>query len=182
MQRKITTAVSPAQRRRLYLVPDRRTALLPHVPASRTLHLVDIENLAGGSDAPLNSLPAVVQAYREAAPVNPGDHVLVAAGSRLAYAVGIAWPGTQLVVGRGVDGADRALLAHLPDVTWIATHFDRVVLGSGDGIFTETLAAIRAHGIATVMIAHPRSFSWVLQQHATSVRVLPFAISSERSA
>ena len=166
----------------LYRVPDRRLARAPHAPVGRTLHLIDIENLAGGSDASPELLDDVVRAYRCAAPVSPGDHVIIAAGSRLAFAAGAAWPGARLVVGHGVDGADRALLAQITDVAWVTTRFDRVVLGSGDGIFTDALATIRAMGIATGIIANARRFSWMLQQQAAFVRVLPSDFASQRTA
>lgn len=166
----------------LYRVPDRRLARAPHAPVGRTLHLIDIENLAGGSDASPELLNDVVRAYRCAAPVSPGDHVIIAAGSRLAFAAGAAWPGARLVVGHGVDGADRALLGQLTDIAWVATHFDRVVLGSGDRIFTDALASVRAMGIATGIITHARSFSWVLQQQAAFIRVLPCEITTQQTA
>lgn len=171
-----------AGRSGLYLVPNRRGQRVAHLPVGRALHLVDLENLAGGSDASAELVEETVAAYRAAASVGPVDLVIVASGTRLALDAGLAWPGARLVVGRGLDGADRALLAEMADSVWVATHFDRVVLGSGDGIFSDALASIRARGVATGLVIRAGHFSWKLQQHAAFVRALPTPASARRSA
>ena len=158
--------------RSLYVVPERRVARARHIAPGRTLHLIDIENLVGGSAASCGEVAVVSSDYHRTAPVQPGDHVIVAAGPRIVMDAGLVWRGARLVVGRGVDGADRALLAAVEDSQWVAARFDRVVLGSGDGIFVPALASFRSLGIATGIVAPEKSISWALQRQADFVRLL----------
>jgi hypothetical protein len=163
--------VSRTERERgLYLVPRRCLPLVRNLPAGRTLHLVDIENLVGGSDASCMGIRQASGAYREAAPVRAGDHVIVGAGSTLLVPAGLVWSGAQLVLGSGPDGADRALLQRVSDVEWVASHFDRVVLGSGDGIFADLLASLRRLGVAVGVVGPAGSISWKLRRYAHFVR------------
>lgn len=158
--------------RRLYVVPERRVARARHIPPGRTLHLVDIENLVGGSSATCGEVAMVSSDYRRTAPVLVGDHVIVAAGKSMAVDAGLVWNGARLVFGRGVNGADRALLAAVADPFWVARHFDRVVLGSGDGIFKPVLASLRRLGVATGIVAPDNSISFALRRQADFVRPL----------
>jgi hypothetical protein len=107
--------------------------------------------------------------YRDAAPVQRGDHVIVAVNPMLAMAAASEWPGTLLRVGGGRDGADNALINELRDASWIASHFDRVIIGSGDGIFASTIPAIRDHGIAVGVLARERGVSRGLRRSADFV-------------
>jgi len=157
----------------LYRVPDRKLPLQRHIPAGRTLHLVDIENLVGGAMASPELLRCTVQHYHETTPVKVGDLVVLAAGPTLAFEAGMAWPSAKLVIGRGLDGADKALLERASDIEWISTHFDRVILGSGDGIFASTLAAIQDRGVATGVVARPFTCSFKLRRHASFLVSLP---------
>lgn len=167
--KRFAAAVLP---RHLFLVPNRRTPRARHVPAGRTLHLVDIENLVGESVADFHAIDIVSAEYRRAAALARGDHVIVGAGQRLAVTAGWAWPGAYLTVGWGVDGADKALLAEVANREWVASHFDRVVLGSGDNIFAEALKSFRALGISTGIVASADSISWALQRQADFVRTI----------
>src|SRR5687767_1286085 len=109
-------------------------ATLHHLPVGRTLHLLDLENLAGSPAPGRARLDLVAAAYRATMPVRDNDHVAVASDVRTALEAGLAWPGARLLAGRGPDGADRALLG-ATDPAWAATHYDRVVIGSGDHAF-----------------------------------------------
>ena len=81
-----------------------------HGTPGRTLHLIDVENLVGGSTARPTQVADALGAYRATVAIGPGDHVVIASGRRLLVAAGLAWPGARLLLGTGVDGADRALL------------------------------------------------------------------------
>ena len=120
-------------------------------PAGRTLHVIDIENLVGGSGAGASAVAPVLSAYRSAAAVRDGDHALIAAGPTLAVAAGLAWPGAQLRFGHGIDGADDALLAAV-EPAFAADHYDRVVIASGDHAFLPLVAALRARAVAVLLI------------------------------
>jgi hypothetical protein len=169
------------QGRHLYVVPDRHLARASHVPAGRSLHLIDIENLIGGSDAPTSVLWAVADFYRHNTPINTGDHVIVGSGLQIAMDAGRAF-GTRLVIGHGIDGADHALLAEVTDLDAVATMYDRVIVGSGDGIFTDMLAGLRERGIATGVVAQAGGFSWALQRQADFLRIVPSHCYSARIA
>lgn len=120
-------------------------------PAGRTLHVIDVENLVGGSAAGAAAVAPTVAAYRATAAVRPDDHAVIAAGPTLAIAAGMAWPGAQLRFGHGLDGADRALLDAC-DPAFVAEHYDRVVIASGDHCFGPLVAALRARGVAVLVV------------------------------
>src|SRR5690606_12863017 len=111
----------------------------------RRLIAIDCENLVGG--AVIHAQDAQ-QARREldlAVGARPGDQVVVGASHISALESGLAWPGAQLKVRSGPDGADICLIEAL-DVEWVARRFDSVVLASGDGIFTEVVSALELSG------------------------------------
>jgi hypothetical protein len=152
------------------LRPRRRAA---YVPAGRTLHILDIENIMGGPLSGETALKATVVAYRDLAPVLALDHVFIGVNPGLAPAVAAVWPNAQLRVGGGPDGADHVLLDVLGDTAWIASRYDRVVLGSGDGIFAQVVASLRAAGLPVDVAASPASLSLSLVALASSVIFMP---------
>jgi hypothetical protein len=158
--------------RSLYLVPDRRVPRARHVSVGRALHLVDLENLMCGPLQPAIALRYAAARYEQVAVVRPDDHVVVAVNPALALDAGRAWPTARLLVGRGPDGADRELLATLADTPWVAARYDRVVIGSGDGIFASALESLRALGIATGVVAPELGLSRDLRRRATFVRLI----------
>jgi NYN domain len=163
------SAISRSQqfcRPRLYAVPDRRLPRALHVPAGRTLHVLDLENLMGGPFQSQLSMHTVSNWYRNTAPVQHEDHVTLAVNPALAIAARSEWPGTLLRVASGPDGADNALLNELRDAKWIASHFDRVIIGSGDGIFACAIGDIREQGITVGVLSRERSLSRELRRSA----------------
>ncbi len=138
--------------RPLYLVPQRSLALAPHVPVGRTLHLLDPENLMGGPHQSCDALRYAAQSYKNIIPVRSGDHVIVGTSPGLALEAGLKWPGSRLVIGSGPDGADHALLDAVEDTEWVAERFDRVIIGSGDGIFQPLAHAFRSRGVAVGVV------------------------------
>ena len=124
-------------------------------PAGRTLHVIDIENLVGGSGAGPAAVGPALSAYRSTVAVRDGDHAVIAAGPTLAIAAGLAWPGAQLRFGHGIDGADHALLDAV-EPAFAAEHYDRVVIASGDHAFVPLVAALRSRGAAVVLVVRDR--------------------------
>lgn len=159
--------------RSLYLVPDREVPRASYVPVARALHLVDLENLMCGPCQPVGVLRNAVALYRELAPVHREDHVIIAVNPALALEAGLAWPAAQLRIGRGPHGADHELLAAIDDRAWVAARFDRIIVGSGDGIFSAALKDLRQLGIATGVVAPGSSLSRDLRRSATFVRLFP---------
>jgi hypothetical protein len=99
---------------------------------------------------------------------------VIGAGPTLAVAAGLAWPGCQLVVGRGIDGADRALLAAV-EPAFAASHYDRVLVASGDHAFAPLVAQLLERRVLVeVVVSQERSLSGQLRRLAMH-RTLPLA-------
>lgn len=113
--------------------------------------MIDIENLVGGSGAGPTAVGPALSTYRSAVAVGADDHAVIAAGPTLAVAAGLAWPGAQLRFGHGIDGADSALLDAV-EPAFVAGHYDRVVIASGDHAFLPLVSALRARRVAVLLI------------------------------
>lgn len=139
---------------------------------TRTLHLVDIENLVGDPTAPAAEVLAALDNYLTLAGWREGDQVILAANpgllSNIAFDLSIA---CNTLAVRGTDGADLMLLSHA-EPSWVASRFGRMVIGSGDGIFAATAATARDLGVQVVVIARPRSISNALQGEGFGIRLL----------
>ena len=124
-----------------------------HVTESRRLFVVDIENMVGGSsDITLASAVWARRTLEREFGLAADEHVVVAVGSSKAlFPVSKAFPGKQVLLQRGVDGADLALIDSI-DSEHAASRYDEVVIASGDGIFAS-LASMLAHYGATVTAA-----------------------------
>jgi NYN domain len=124
----------------------------------RTLHLVDIENLAG---AALPSLPAVREVqnlYAGRVGVGAVDQVVVASSHVSLLNAALGWPGVRYRVRSGPDGADLELL----DVIYhenVAGRFAHVVIGSGDGAFARAAASLAAAGAWVTVVSRQQSLS-----------------------
>jgi hypothetical protein len=121
----------------------------------RTLHLIDVENLVGGVAAGHDAVGPALEAYRRTITIGPEDHVVLGTGTELAFAAKAAWPGALLRIGKGLDGADRALLSVL-DPAFIASHYHRLVVASGDHAFAPMVADLRARRMAVVVVTRNR--------------------------
>lgn len=136
---------------------DEDTAVAPQV---RTLCLVDIENMACNSRVQQAKVSRIQRRLSATAGLNHDDHVVIAAGPLSAQAAWRGWKGAaRRLLGRGQDGADRALLAAVDDLQWVADRFDRVVIASGDHIFAPTVAALQTRGIDVLVVAPPVGLS-----------------------
>lgn len=159
--------------RSLYAVPERRVPRAAFVPAGRSLHLVDVENLMGGPQLGDTALREALAGYRTSAPVTEGDHVIIGANPRLGPAAKTAWPGARLVVSGGPDGADIALLDAVRDIDFIAARYDRIVVGSGDGVFEVVVREFRSRGLAVGVVSLRQGLSFALGTSASFVRLMP---------
>ena len=145
----------------------------PDGPRPRTVHLVDIENLAGGPERIDRWFAPALRQYEAVARPHDGDHVVLAADasvwSRTAWDVDPAW---DYRFGTGPDGADRVLLERA-DPDWVADRFDRLVVGSGDHAFAPLVAEVRDRGVDAVVVARPRQLAGALRRTGARVVVLP---------
>lgn len=145
-----------------------------HGTPGRTLHLIDIENLVRGSGATPAQVAEALGAYRATVAIGPDDHVVIASGRRLLMAAGLAWPGARLLLGAGLDGADLALLDASPPAA-VAAAYDRVVFGSGDGIFAARASELRRAGLVVAVVSLSESLAIDLRDSAALVRRLRVA-------
>ena len=136
---------------------------------SRTLHLMDIENLLGtGRPAECEVLEALEQ-YSELVDIAGPNQVIVACNHGAARVVGCCLgEGPRLLIRSGHDGADLALLEVLCCEN-VERRFDHLVLASGDGIFTARVAEITSLGIPVTVVARRESLAARLRLAATDV-------------
>ena len=113
---------------------------------TRTAYLLDIDNLAGSGQASLEQVRDVMQAFEITCRPGTQDQVFCAATAMAAYYVGTIRPGYRVLVGHGKDGADRRLLT-VADADFFIRRFQRVVVGSGDGIFAALVDDLRSRGM-----------------------------------
>lgn len=114
---------------------------------SRTLHLIDLENLVGDPVAKGPVVGATLERYRTLAGWRLGDQAIVAANPGLLREVFFHTNADcALRPVRGHDGADLYLLAGAPP-EWVAKRFGRIVIGSGDHIFATRARTIRDLGV-----------------------------------
>lgn len=120
---------------------------------SRTLHLVDIENLAGGPEATGDEIVDVFDRYLDVSAWRAGDLLYVAANPWLAQEFAWRLPVECSVhTAHGRDGADLALLAHAAP-EFVGRRAGRLVIGSGDHVFIARALQARALGVGVVVVA-----------------------------
>lgn len=148
-------------------------------PPGRALHMVDVENLAGG---PFTGLARVaLAAYLKTSEWREGDHVLVAGHPRSALEAGLAIDvPCRLLPAHGPDGADLALLAAVQDVRFVAAHYERIVIGSGDGIFVDLVEELQSQGLEVWVVAPHDGLS--LRLGAASRHVVKLATDVNRTS
>lgn len=139
---------------------------------TRTLHLVDVENLVGSGRPTETEVAATLDGYRALIPLGAEDHVVLAASRSTAASAGWAWPGALVRASSGPDGADLALLEDA-DPDFVSRRFQRVVIASGDHLFTELATKLHERGVRVEVTARGRSFANTLRMAADVVRLLP---------
>lgn len=142
----------------------------------RALHLLDVENLAGGTAPGLVAPATWLPDYRAAAEWRAGDHAWAACSTYVFLRAGFDLPpGIGLVAaGAGPDAADHALVDRAPP-QWTAGHYERVVIGSGDHHFADLAKELRYLGCEIWVVSRHRSLSRELALEANVVHRLPSA-------
>lgn len=141
----------------------------------RTVHLVDVENLAGASHVDVSLSRAIADLYAHAADLQPGDQVVVASSHHNASSTWFGWgAAARRLVRSGADGADLALLDVI-DSERLTERFAHIVIGSGDGIFAEAAARLRAAGANVTVISRGEGLSAKLRRAVSDVRLLALA-------
>lgn len=141
------------------------------VGAARTLYLVDLENVVGHGQMTAVEAEWAWADLTAQLSIRPGDLAVVATGRGSAVQAAFAVRPHRLRIGHGIDGADLQLLQVL-DTEPIAARYDRVVLVSGDAIFTEAIARLGAWGVEVVVAAHASRLAARLRLAAHDVVLL----------
>ena len=155
----------------------RSIALADYAPPGRALHLVDLENLAGGRFQP-EMLARARDRYLEVARPGPADHVVVAVNPAIMLATKLLFPHVLVMAAPGADGADLALLDYVRDPCWICPRYERIVIGSGDHIFGDAARCYRELGFEVEVISRQGALARELRRSATGVRMLPLPLPS----
>ncbi|WP_407689751.1 NYN domain-containing protein [Mycobacterium sp. HUMS_1102779] len=143
----------------------------------RTLHLIDLENLCPDGRVTTPVVRAIWDTYTHDVGVYCDDGVVVGVGISNAETAFFALPnGIRRVVGRGVDGADLALLG-AGDLAWVQRRFQRVVIASGDHIFAPRVRKWTAAGLKVELVLGAGKAARVLTESGVPIHRL--AISGE---
>jgi hypothetical protein len=155
-------AVSIEAARGRHLVAARR-----RFPA-RTVHLVDIENLAGTAIPTLREVMNVHVRYARRMALGADDHVIMASNHLALMNAALGWPHARYRVRSGPDGADLELLDVIESED-VATRFSRVVIGSGDGMFGHAAQDLMKRGVRVTVVSRWGSLAASLERAALEV-------------
>jgi hypothetical protein len=125
---------------------------------ARTLHLVDIENLAGMSLPSLSQVREVQGLYAERFAVGSLDQVEIASSHLSLVNAALGWPHAHYRVRSGPNGADLALLDVLRNEN-VPARFTHVAIGSGDGVFAGEAVRLAAAGVWVTVVSLRRCLS-----------------------
>jgi hypothetical protein len=158
--------------------PRRCAAVLARAPRTsrpprrrfpvRTLHVVDIENLAGAAIPSLGQVTEVQGLYVARLAFGADDQVVMAASHLALLNAALGWPHARYRVRSGPDGADLELLDVLLHED-VAGRFTHVVIGSGDGGFSQAAAGLMARGVGVTVVSRRGSLSAALARAALDV-------------
>ncbi len=136
------------------------------------LHLVDVENLLATPWFTWHAVADLRGVYDSVSAASGRAHYVVgtSAGRNLIEA-GLGWGQGQWVFSRGKDGAERAILSEATFEN--AVRYDRVIIGSGDGIFVDLAASLQSVGTEVCVVSRRRSLSKALSLAVPDSRYLP---------
>jgi len=97
---------------------------------------------------------------------------VVACSHHNAEVVMFNWPKARIILRSGKDGADLALIKVATDED-IAKRFNRVVIASGDGIFTTIAKKLSEQGVEVSIVCGRGVLSKSLKHQCPNVRYLP---------
>jgi hypothetical protein len=154
----------------------------PYITATerspRRLHLIDLENLAGGPRfSPVEAL-SIERTYRSIVGIGPRDLVVVSTSHVAAPASWEAFASARRLMRSGRDGADLELLSVVANER-VSTRFSSVVVASGDRIFAEPCAQLQQRGCLVTVASKRCSLSRCL---AFAVRDIIYLDSNRASA
>jgi hypothetical protein len=138
---------------------------------ARTLHLVDIENLAGAALPSRDQVVEVQGLYVARLGFGTDDQVVMATSHLAFMNAALGWPSARYRVRSGPNGADLELLDVLQHED-VAARFTHVVIGSGDGVFSQAAANLAARDVWVTVVSRRDSLSRALAGVTRDVRYL----------
>lgn len=135
---------------------------------ARTLHVVDIENLAGKSLPSVDQVTVVQGCYLALLAFGSEDQVVMASSHKALLNMALGWPHARYRVRSGPDGADMELLDVLLHED-VAARFTHVVIGSGDRVFGQAAATLSDRGVWVTVVSRRDSLAPGLARAATDV-------------
>jgi hypothetical protein len=142
-----------------------------HYYGGRSLHLVDVENLSGGTTFREVDVAVIAAAYGPVASIGPYDLVVVASSHFTAVQTWFGWGDARRLVRSGPDGADLAL-SEVLETENVATRFGRVVIASGDRIFAEPAAWLQVQDVDVTVVTRAAALSRQLRLAVCDIRFL----------
>lgn len=120
---------------------------------TRELHLLDIENLLGGSRFNAAQVAQFRDFYLLHNHVADDAHIVIATSSAQGVVeAGLGWQHTRTIFQTGHDGADLALLDVI-NSEHVVERFTKIVIASGDGIFAQAADAMFNQGVNVTVFA-----------------------------
>lgn len=155
----------------------RRRQCAVNFGVTRTVHLIDLENVVGSGHVTELGAQQARAAYLNSGVVAPGDHVIVAVSHHNLLAAGYGWPDARRVVRSGLDGADLAIQEVMASEN-LHNRFGCCIVVTGDGGFAEVVAAMNRAGLPVGVIAPPGRLSAALKLAAAASREVEFAAAT----
>jgi hypothetical protein len=139
--------------------------------ATRTLYLLDIENMCGTGRLDPDLVASRVSQLEEVVAPRQTDQMVVGCNplNRAAVAFGVVRSHGR-VEGSGPDGADLALLEVM--LSPYAHRFEHLVLASGDHIFAPAVAWLASQGIGTTVVAGAGCLARELRLASTTILLM----------
>ncbi len=157
---------------------NKRIELRKHDKSTRKLFVVDIENAVGTGMVNEESCKrAMERIYRDHKPQD-GDLTVVGVSHSMNYFAVKNWNKSIRVVAEwGHDGADLALENVLANER-VEKRFGEVVIVSGDGLFANQAARLRALGVKVTVDARAIQLSRLLAFSCSNVKFAPSALAA----
>lgn len=131
---------------------------ITRIGVTRSMHLIDAENLCGTSLVAPEQVVRLKTAYLASVEVGPLDHFILATSHLSVLALQAGWPGARYLMRSGKDGADIELAKVVANEN-LDTRFDHVYFGSGDGGLAPFAAYLGERGTPVTAVTRIGSLS-----------------------
>lgn len=141
---------------------------IARIGVTRSVHLIDAENLCGASLITPEDVARLRNAYLASVQIGPLDHFILATSHASVLALQIGWPGARYLMQSGKNGADIQLATVVVD-EHLDDRFDHVYFGSGDGGLAPFAAYLGGRGVNVTAVSRIQSLSARMKLAAADV-------------